>query len=77
MADTKTITTDRIGEVAGRIWKQLRAHGPANAASLARSIGFGEAEVNQGIGWLAREGKLTLDAKGNYGLVAQEMAVKI
>ena len=73
----KSVTSDRIGEVAGRIWKQLRAHGPVSIESLTHSIGFSEPEVNQGIGWLAREGKLCTCAKtGNLSLVEREMSLK-
>jgi hypothetical protein len=73
----KIVTSDRMGEVAGRIWKQLHAHGPVTFASLTRSIGFSEPEVCMALGWLAREGKLCTCAKtGNYSLVEREMSVK-
>lgn len=67
-------TVDRIGEVAGRVWRQLRAHGPASPASLAKSIGRAEPEVQMALGWLAREGKLRADGE-RFSLVEHEMHV--
>ena len=74
----KVVTSDKTGEVAGRIWKQLRAHGPVTFESLTRSIGFSEPEVYMALGWLAREGKLCACTKsGNYSLAEREMHVKL
>lgn len=70
------ISTERMGEIAGRIWRQLRS-GPTSLNALVRSIGMSEAEIWQGIGWLAREGKLQVNTgEGKYALVEREMAVK-
>lgn len=78
VTSVKMVTSEKIGEVAGRIWKQLRAHGAANLASLTRSLGYSEVEVCQGLGWLAREGKLCgCTTSGNYSLPEREMSVKV
>ncbi len=65
---------DRIGEVAGRVWRQLRAHGAHSSRDLAHAIGRPEHEVHQAIGWLAREGKLRADMGDKVALVEHEMA---
>ena len=49
----------KIGEAAGRIWQALHANGPMGKAQLAKVTGLSGDLLNQGIGWLAREGKLT------------------
>ena len=67
---------ERIGEVAGRVWRQLRAHGPASHASIARSIGRTEQEVHMAIGWLARENKLRMEGD-RLSLVEHEMKITI
>jgi len=48
-----------IGEAAGRIWNELYANGPMSKSRISKATGFPIQLVNQGIGWLAREGKLT------------------
>jgi hypothetical protein len=68
---------ERIGEVAGRVWRQLRAHGPASVASLAKSIGRSEPDIHMAIGWLAREGKVRALDGDRLTLVEQEMRVAI
>ena len=68
---------ERIGEVAGRVWRQLRAHGPASAASLAKSIGRSEHDIHMAVGWLAREGKISALDGDRLALVEQEMRVAI
>jgi hypothetical protein len=75
---TKVISVDAIGDVAGRIWKELRTRGPRDAGSIVRAVGASEGEVHEGLGWLAREGKLRIDTRaGTYGLSDREMSVKV
>ncbi len=68
---------ERAGETAGRIWRQLRAHGPETAESLARVLGTSEAEVHRALGWLAREGKVRGEAQphSRISLVETEMSL--
>lgn len=69
---------ERIGDVAGRVWRQLRAHGPAPTQMIARTIGMPEAEVHQAVGWLAREGKIRMDSHdGKVALVEREMSIAL
>jgi hypothetical protein len=49
----------RIGEAAGRIWQSLNTNGPASKAQIGRLTSLSSDLLDQGIGWLAREGKLT------------------
>lgn len=53
--------SERIGETAGKVWQFLKTNGPAVAARIQKGIGESMALTHQGIGWLAREGKLEID----------------
>jgi hypothetical protein len=67
---------DRVGEVAGRVWRQLRAHGPQTSHGIAQAIGRSEVEVHQAAGWLARENKLRYDPQEQkLSLVEHEMSL--
>jgi hypothetical protein len=68
---------DKIGEVAGRVWRQLRAHGPATTPQLAKAIGRSDMEISMAMGWLAREGKVRQDSGERVALVEHEMRVTI
>jgi len=67
---------ERTGEVAGRVWRQLRAHGPTTAMAIAKAIGRNMDDVHMAIGWLAREGKLRMEGD-RLALVEHEMRVAI
>jgi hypothetical protein len=47
-----------IGEVAGQIWHYLEESGPVTMTQLAKEIAAPRDVVMQGVGWLAREGKV-------------------
>jgi winged helix-turn-helix protein DUF2582 len=49
---------ESIGTVAGRVWQYLDAHGSVTLSKLAREIEAPRDLVMQGVGWLAREGKI-------------------
>ncbi|MBI3830621.1 MAG: winged helix-turn-helix domain-containing protein [Planctomycetes bacterium] len=55
-----------IGGNAGKIWQSLKDKGAQSASALGRATGLKASELDRGIGWLAREGKLTFttDEKG-------------
>jgi hypothetical protein len=55
-----------IGEAAGVIWRTLDLQGHLSAEELSLETGLAEDRLNQGIGWLAREGKISVgrDLKG-------------
>ena len=50
-----------IGEAAGKIWKPLNSKGAMSKSQIAKVTKLSTNLVNQGIGWLAREGKLTTE----------------
>jgi hypothetical protein len=52
---------NKIGTAAGTIWQKLREKGPMSRRELSKQTGLSADLANQGIGWLAREGKLALD----------------
>ncbi len=47
-----------IGAVAGIIWHHLEASGPVSMNRLIKEIDAPRDVVMQGVGWLAREGKV-------------------
>jgi len=55
---------DIIGEAAGVIWNFLNQHGEASVNKVTTETGLGKNEVQRGIGWLAKEGKLNIEIKG-------------
>ncbi|GAB4138217.1 MAG: hypothetical protein Tsb009_06190 [Planctomycetaceae bacterium] len=50
---------DSIGVVAGLVWQFLAQSEPVTLSKLAREIDAPRDLVMQGVGWLAREGKIT------------------
>lgn len=50
---------DSIGTVAGQVWQYLHSHGAVTLSKLAREIEAPRDLVMQGVGWLAREGKIS------------------
>jgi len=55
------IMSDIIGTNAGIIWKYLDKHGPTTVAKLIRETEVDEKSIQRGIGWLAQEGKVTIE----------------
>jgi len=50
-----------LGEIAGRVWRLVRARGRLRRSELAAALGLPAAVVDQAIGWLMREGKLVFE----------------
>ena len=57
---------ESIGTVAGLVWQYLHENGPVTLSKLAREIDAPRDMVMQGVGWLAREGKVRFQ-KGPRG----------
>lgn len=55
---------ETIGSAAGKIWSFLKENGQASATKLAEGTGLDRNDVQRAIGWLAREGKLSVERKG-------------
>jgi hypothetical protein len=49
-----------IGTAAGYVWSFLKENGDTSLASLEKNLKHPKSELYMGIGWLAREGKLTI-----------------
>ena len=52
---------ERVGLTAGNIWHYLAENGATPVAKLIRELPEEEKIVQRSIGWLAQEGKITLD----------------
>jgi hypothetical protein len=68
-AKPAAITTDAIGDAAGKVWHALAAQ-PLTLAALKKTVDVPEEVVLAAIGWLAREGKLAFDSSGRSATVS-------
>ena len=59
-----------IGLMAGRIWHELDINGSMSVSALVRRIDRPRDYIMEGIGWLAREGKITIHGEGHVRLVS-------
>ena len=76
------MNTEKIGQAAGAIWNKLHTKGEKGISftELKKVPGFTNDAVLAGIGWLAREGKISFAIKGKrtvVTLVEQEMFVGV
>jgi hypothetical protein len=55
---------ERIGEVAGLVWQTLSDQDKLSTAKLVKEVGEPRDIVMQAVGWLAREGKITIEDDG-------------
>ena len=63
------MSIEKIGENAGNIWKTLKENGQMSANALKKTIHLSEKDIYMGLGWLAREHKLSFEQKGNQTLL--------
>ncbi|CAA9890477.1 conserved hypothetical protein [Candidatus Methylobacter favarea] len=54
-------TPERVGLTAGSIWRYLNKNGATAVAKLVRELQEEEKIIQRSIGWLAQEGKVSLD----------------
>lgn len=59
-----------IGLIAGKIWQTLDAEGPLSLGRLVKKVGVSRDSVMQGLGWLAREGKIRIVEQGRSRIVS-------
>lgn len=59
-----------IGETAGAVWHALDEHGPMSMTALVKAVDRPRDVVMQGLGWLAREGKIEVTEEGRRRLVS-------
>ena len=50
-----------VGTTAGEIWNFLDKNGPISVAKLIKEIDGDEKTIQRSIGWLAQEGKVSID----------------
>ena len=56
---------EKVGSAAGQIWKVLSsAKSPVNITDIPKKTKLSSQLAYQGLGWLAREGKLEYQQKG-------------
>jgi len=58
---TEITPFERVGLTAGNIWHYLAENGATPVAKLIRELPEEEKIIQHSIGWLAQEGKITLD----------------
>jgi hypothetical protein len=49
-----------IGTAAGQIWQYLDSHGTATSLKLKSALGISNSLLYLGLGWLARENKISI-----------------
>ncbi|MSR56593.1 MAG: hypothetical protein EXS05_02835 [Planctomycetaceae bacterium] len=57
----ESLGLDTIGIVAGQVWQYLGANGSVTLSKLAKDLDAPRDTVMQGVGWLAREGKVRFE----------------
>jgi len=55
---------DRIGELAGYVWRVLEDEGESSFSALADAVDAPRSKVSMAIGWLAREDKIEFREEG-------------
>lgn len=63
MTATELFATE-VGHTAGEIWQLLDDKGSLTITEIVKMIDAPRDQIMQSIGWLAREGKLTVRAEG-------------
>jgi len=61
---------ERVGLTAGSIWHYLAENGATPVAKLVRELPEEEKIIQRSIGWLAQEGKITLDTVNRVETIA-------
>lgn len=59
-----------IGATAGQVWHCLSESGPVSFTQLAKEVDAPKDVVMQAVGWLAREGKLSIEENGRSRTVS-------
>ncbi len=60
---------EQIGQAAGKVWQVLSKKGNVNVSDLPKLTGLKSQMAYQGLGWLAREGKISYQTKGQRTVV--------
>ena len=68
--DTVDNEVSNICGIAGLIWNYLDQNGSVTLTRLAKEIDAPRDQVMQGVGWLAREGKIRFDETPRSKVIA-------
>jgi predicted transcriptional regulator len=63
------LVTD-MGKTAGEVWTLLKKEGPLSLAKVVKGVNRQRDLVMQSLGWLAREGKITIREEGRVRRVS-------
>jgi len=69
--------TTKFGQNAGEIWKLLNERGPLTKEKIQESTKQNDDDFFVGVGWLAREDKISVDEKDHYKLSNTNLTPKI
>jgi rRNA pseudouridine-1189 N-methylase Emg1 (Nep1/Mra1 family) len=69
--------TTKFGQNAGEIWKLLNEKGSLSKEEIQKSTKQNDDDFFVGVGWLAREDKISIDEKNNYKLSSTNLTPKI
>jgi hypothetical protein len=70
MATAHQSCVEQIGDAAGQIWHYLNENGPRTVSQLVKDVDVPRDVVMQGIGWLAREDKVTIDEERSKKIIS-------
>ncbi len=62
--------SNTIGDAAGKIWHYLAENGPASVSKIEKETEISRNDVQRAIGWLAKEDKLVIEAKGRIETIS-------
>jgi predicted HTH transcriptional regulator len=62
--------SNTIGDAAGKIWHYLAENGPASVSKIEKETEIARNDVQRAIGWLAKEDKLVIEAKGRVETIS-------
>ena len=61
---------ERVGLTAGSVWRFLDKNGATSVAKLIKELSEEEKIIQRSIGWLAQEGKITLEVVDRVETIA-------
>ncbi len=61
---TETTVESIFGSKAGIVWEALNQNGPGTIGDIVKATGLRRELVYCGLGWLARENKITMERRG-------------
>ena len=62
--------SNTIGNAAGKIWHYLAENGAASITKIEKETELARNDVQRAIGWLSKEDKLVIEAKGRVETIS-------